>query len=128
MKTSEICSNKCFGIDNYDGSCCSIEDRDFIIGPHNDCDDFINKLTKKFNRKIDKNSVFIYYEEGKQLFPNKINWQNINNYPAFRIDINSSKKNCIFYNTHIKSCSIYDIRPSTCKNYKCNYLIEALKK
>ena len=36
-----ICSNKCWGSPGYHGSCCSVEDRDYIIGPHHDTDEFI---------------------------------------------------------------------------------------
>ena len=39
-----ICSNKCYGIPGHHGSCCTIEDRDFIIGPHSDAEEFVTKL------------------------------------------------------------------------------------
>ena len=71
-----ICSYKCWGIDNYDGSCCSIENRDFIIGPHPDADIFIENLSIKLDREIKKEEVFIEYDEGKKMFPDKKFWLN----------------------------------------------------
>lgn len=117
-----ICSNKCWGSPGYHGSCCSVEDRDYIIGPHHDTDEFISNLSKKFGREIEKEEVFIEYNEGKNLFPNKTSWQNEMSYPAFRVDLFNPKLPCIFYNTKIKSCSIYDVRPKTCREYECDYL------
>ena len=117
-----ICSNKCWGSPGYHGSCCSVEDRDYIIGPHHDTDEFILNLSKKFGREIEKEEVFIEYNEGKNLFPNKTSWQNEMSYPAFRVDLFNPKLPCIFYNTKIKACSIYDVRPKTCREYECDYL------
>jgi Fe-S-cluster containining protein len=117
-----ICSNKCWGSPGYHGSCCSVEDRDYIIGPHHDTDEFISNLSKKFGREIEKEEVFIEYNEGKNLFPNKTSWQNEMSYPAFRVDLFNPKLPCIFYNTKIKACSIYDVRPETCRVYECDYL------
>ena len=116
INSSNICSNKCWGVNNYDGSCCNIENRDFIIGPHLDADDFIKKLNKK------RKDVFYDYEEGKNIFPDKQVWQNKKNYPALKIDLNNNKKPCIFYDTKLKNCSVYEIRPQTCQKYNCDYL------
>lgn len=122
IKISDVCSTQCFGIDGYDGSCCSIEDRDWIIGPIGDSHEFIEKLSSKLGRKISWDDVFIKWEEGKDLFPNKPAWQDRNNYPAFRIDLDNPKRSCIFYNTTVKSCMVYDIRPHTCRTYQCAHL------
>jgi hypothetical protein len=54
-----ICSNKCWGSPGYHGSCCSVEDRDYIIGPHHDTDEFILNLSKKFGREIEKEEVHL---------------------------------------------------------------------
>lgn len=122
MEESYICSKKCWGVDNYDGSCCCVENRDFIIGTHLDTDDFIENLSLKLNRDFKKEEIFIEYEEGKNIFPDKSNWQNPKCYPALRIELENIRKNCIFYNNTLKFCSVYDIRPETCQNYKCDYL------
>lgn len=117
-----ICSNKCFGIPEHHGSCCTIEDRDYIIGPHPDSNELIDILSDKLGREIEWGEVFVGYEEGKNMFPNKPTWQNKDSYPAFRVDFYNPRLPCIFYNTKIKSCGIYDIRPKTCRDYECEYL------
>ena len=59
LEPSFICSNKCWGVDNYDGSCCTIENRDFIIGPHPDADEFVERLSLKFGKQFKKENVYI---------------------------------------------------------------------
>jgi Fe-S-cluster containining protein len=122
-----ICSNKCWGVENYHGSCCSIEDRNWIIGPHYDTSEFLSRLENKFGRKILYNEVFIDYEEGKNIFPNKSVWQDPKHYPCLRLNFESQTKSCIFYNNSIRACSIYEIRPTICQNYECEYLEEQTK-
>lgn len=117
-----ICSNKCFGVDGYHGSCCSIEDRNYIIGPHNDTEEFIKRLSNKLGREIQEEDIFINFDEGSKLFPNKSVWQNPESYPALIVDFYNPKLPCIFYNTKLKACSIYEIRPNTCVNFECDYL------
>ena len=117
-----ICSNKCYGVEGYHGSCCSIEERNYIIGPHHDTEEFIKTLSEKLGREVIKEDVFINYEEGSRLFPNKSSWQNPDSYPAFRVDFYNPKLPCIFYNTKLKFCTIYDVRPKTCRDYECEYL------
>lgn len=117
-----ICSTKCFGINGYHGSCCNLEDRDWIIGPHYDTDEFIQRLSLRFGQEITKEDIFIEYEEGSKLFPNRSVWQNPESYPALRVDFFNPKLPCIFYNSKVKSCTVYDIRPKTCQVYECDYL------
>ena len=119
-----ICSNKCLGFDNNHGGCCTVDERDFIIGPHSDTDRFIEDLSKKFGREIKKEDVFINYKEGSSLFPEKPTWQQFSNFPALRVDLDNPRKPCIFYNIHMRSCMVYDIRPKTCQEFECHYLIE----
>jgi len=127
MSACDICSNKCFGIEGYDGSCCTVEERDWIMGPIHDAEEFIKKLSNKLGRAINRDDIFIDYEEGKSLFPLKPVWQNKDHYPAFRIDLNNKRLPCIFYNTTVKSCMVYSIRPKTCRDFKCDYLKEQTK-
>lgn len=124
LPVAQICSTKCYGVDNHDGACCKIADRDFIIGPHSEEDiiGFLTRLSTKFDREIKREDVFIDYEEGKNLFPNKLNWQSPKNYPAFRIDTNNPNYPCIFYNETVKACMIHNIRPLVCFNYYCDYV------
>jgi len=117
-----ICSNKCYGGEGYHGSCCSIEERNYIIGPHHDTEEFIKNLSEKLGREVNEDDVFIKFEEGSRMFPNKSAWQNPDSYPAFRVDFYNPKLPCIFYNTKLKFCTIYDVRPKTCRDYECEYL------
>jgi Fe-S-cluster containining protein len=110
----------------HHGSCCTLEDRDFIIGPHPDAEEFVTKLSDKLGREIEYREVFVDYEEGKTLFPNKSTWQNPGSYPALRVDFYNPRLPCIFYNTKVRACSMYDIRPTTCQEYECEYLTNSL--
>lgn len=120
----QICSFKCWGIDNYDGSCCTLENRDWIMGPVLDSDNFLDGLSKKIGRKVEFSEVFYNFSDGSNLFPDRQMWQDPNNFPSFKVDLNSPRKPCIFYNQSIRSCMVYEIRPDTCRNYSCDYLKE----
>jgi len=123
-----ICSDKCYGNDGQHGSCCRLEDRDWIIGPHCDGDVFIENISKKFGREIKYDDVFVEYDEGSKQFPNKSVWQIPSNYPALRVNKNDPTLPCIFYNTAMRACSVYSIRPQTCRDYECEYLTSETKK
>jgi Fe-S-cluster containining protein len=116
-----VCSNKCWGIEGYDGSCCTVEDRDWIMGPINDSHQFIEKLSEKLGEKVKHEDIFIEFEEGKELFSDKPSWQTPISYPAFRVKLDNKKLPCIFYDTDEKQCIVYDVRPKTCSSYECNY-------
>jgi Fe-S-cluster containining protein len=121
------CSKNCFGIKGYHGSCCRLEDRDFIIGPIHDPKEFLERLNRHFNRQFSWSDVFIDYEEGSKMFPNKSTWQNTTAYPALKIDLDSYDKRCIFYNNHLRACSVYEIRSVTCSRFQCDHLKSVLK-
>lgn len=123
-----ICSNKCLGFIGNHGGCCTVGDRDFIIGPHLDTNDFLDRLSEKLGREILFKEVFFSFEEGKNLFPNKSTWQDPQNFPALKLDLTNPKFPCIFYNTHVRACMVYDIRPDTCATFECNYLTEQTEK
>jgi len=123
-----ICSNKCWGDEGHHGSCCKLEDRDFIIGPHHDSNKFIKRLSERFGREIKYEDVFIEYDEGKEQFPNKSVWQSPSNYPALRVNKNDSTLPCIFYNVAMRACSVYSIRPQVCGEYECEYLTNKTNK
>ena len=130
-----ICSNKCFGIPDHHGSCCTIDVRDYIMGAHPDADEFITNLSKKFGREIKREEVFVEYEEGKDMFSYEKNgitgksiWKREESYPALRVDLNNPSLPCIFYNTHMRACSVYDIRPKICREYECDYLTKNTSK
>ena len=121
-KIAEICSQRCFGIDQYHGSCCKLENRDWIIGPVTDTHEVLQRLSKQFDRPVDYADVFIDFEEGSRLFPGRSTWQNPGAYPAMRVNVDSVDRACVFYNNIIKGCSIHPIRPALCQGFKCDYL------
>lgn len=119
---TDICGDKCMGYDDNHGGCCTLYDRDFIIGPHIDPLNFLSRLENKFGRKIKYSEVFIDYEEGKNLFPHLSYWQRKQSYPALRVNTQLNSKPCIFYNETVRRCSVYEIRPAICSNFQCEYL------
>lgn len=125
-----ICRNKCQGIDKFYGACCTLDNRNYIIGVHKEKEikEFLKKLSKKFDRQIKKEEIFIEYEEGKNLFYDKQVWQDANNYPALRVDTENNIFPCIFYNLTLKQCSIYEIRPYICREFLCSFLKSKIKK
>jgi Fe-S-cluster containining protein len=122
------CQKKCFGFDSYHGSCCRLENRDYIIGPIHDPHEFLDRLNKHYSQNFKYSDIFIEYEEGSKLFPNKFNWQKESAYPALRINLTTSDNSCIFYNNQLKLCTVYSIRPSICSSFLCDYLRGELEK
>ena len=117
------CCEKCLGQVGNHGGCCQIDDRDYIIGPVSDPVLFLQRLKEKYpGIRIEWKDVFIDYEEGSKMFPERFNYQNPAHYPALRVDYNHVRKPCIFYNSILKCCNVYEIRPSMCKNFYCDYL------
>jgi len=133
MSTEKVirntCSRECFGIKNYDGSCCSVESRDYIIGPisREEQRRFLHDINDTYDETKTLDDVFIEYEEGSNLFPEKSNWQSPQNFPALRVT-DSEKKSCTFYNELNKKCDVHAIRPSVCANYCCDHLTGILDK
>jgi Fe-S-cluster containining protein len=117
-----ICSFNCWGREGHDASCCTLEDRNWIIGPHKDTEAFLGRLSEKIGRKVKFQEVFYDYEEGHKKFPDKEVWQSTDNYPALRVDEENKRLPCVNYNIATRSCMVYDIRPQICKDYVCDYL------
>jgi len=118
----DICAFSCFGQKGNYASCCSIEERNWIMGPILDYEKVLSDLSEKYGREVTFKEVFYDFDEGSKTFSARKVWQDPNNFPAMRIDFSTPKKTCVFYNENLKVCSIYEIRPETCKNYFCDYL------
>jgi Fe-S-cluster containining protein len=116
------CGQRCMGQPGNKGGCCTLGDRDFIIGPMPDVDEFLVRLAARLGRPVARWEVFIDYEEGKALFPERSCWQNPRNYPALRIDTMQAKLPCRFYDAAGGRCSVYEIRPNVCRTYMCGPL------
>jgi Fe-S-cluster containining protein len=117
-----ICSFNCWGRKDYDGSCCHLEDRDFIIGRIDDWKEFLVRLSNKIGRTVEFKEVFYDFEEGSKKFPNKPSFQDPRNFPCFRVDEEKKRLPCVNYNSAIRACGVYDIRPNTCRDYFCDHL------
>lgn len=120
--STSFCRTNCCGINNYHGNCCSLQTRDWIIGPILDPYTVLENLRKKFSLDFNYDDIFIDYPEGSKLFPEKTVWQNPMSFPAMRINLESKNLNCIFYNNNLKLCTIHEIRPNTCKEFECSHL------
>ena len=117
------CQKNCYGVPNYGGSCCTVSNRDWIIGPISDTEETLERVRKLFpGLEVNRSDLFISFDEGSKLFPEKETWQNPDHYPCMRVNTNSNEMPCIFFNEVLKCCQIYDDRPKTCSNYKCDHL------
>jgi Fe-S-cluster containining protein len=120
------CSSKCMGMPGNKGGCCTLADRDFIIGPIKDADAFVERLSQQRGQPISRADVFIELEEGRALFPERSTWQMAECYPAFRVVENNPLHPCNFYDVNAGQCTVYDIRPNTCRTYQCDHLKNVL--
>lgn len=120
LLTEYTCSKKCMGVKGNDGGCCRVDDRDFIMGPLADADDFILRLAIA-KTVVDAREILIAFEEGSKLFPDRPVWQDPKNYPAMRPDCLRPGNPCVLYDARV-GCTVYEIRPATCKNFTCEAL------
>ena len=121
------CQQCCLGIKGNSGGCCTLDDRDWIMGPVHDSHEVLERVKNKFpGIDITWNDLFITFEEGSKMFPERSNWQDPANFPCMRVLQGVPRNPCLFYNLQLKSCMIYEIRPNTCKSFHCEYLKYAL--
>lgn len=117
------CQKKCCGEDMQDGACCKSQNGEWMIGPIPDDIEVLGRVRRQFKGiEIKWKDIFIDYNEGKHLFPDRPSWQKPENYPVMRIRLDIKDRPCVFYNDHIKCCQIYKSKSVTCSNYKCDYL------
>ena len=69
------CSQNCMGVRGNSGGCCTLDDRDFIIGPVRDADAFLADLGRRLGREVSRDEAFIDFDEGRALFPERPTWQ-----------------------------------------------------
>ncbi len=120
------CSQNCMGHRGNFGGCCTLDDRDFIPGPVRDADAFLDDLGRLLRREVSREEVFIDFEEGQALFPERSEWQNPANYPALRVRPDVARIPCRFYDPSTRACTVYDIRPAMCRNYLCDHLKDVI--
>jgi Fe-S-cluster containining protein len=117
------CQKTCLGFPGNHGGCCTIGNRDYIIGPIYDHQETLKRVQEHFpDVEVTWSDLFIGYEEGRKLFPEKSFWQEESNYPCMRIFVDEPNHPCVFYNKQIKCCSIHKAKSDVCTNYFCDYL------
>ena len=129
MALENVCQKRCLGYEGMHGNCCTLTNRNWIIGPVADHEKFLVALRAAYpGVEIAWEDVFIGFEEGSRLFPERPVWQDPVNYPAFRPNFAEKELPCVFYNSSIKACGVYEIRPWLCGHFKCEYLADYIKK
>ncbi len=122
------CSQNCMGWRGNVGGCCTVDDRNWIIGPVGDVDvaTFLVDLGRVLGREVSRDEAFIDFEEGRALFPERSQWQNPANYPALRVLPDVARIPCRFYESSTGGCTVHDIRPALCRNYFCDHLKDVI--
>jgi len=67
LVTHYTCTRNCYGKKGNAGACCTVADRDFIIGPITDTREFLKRLSEADGLKHTFAEVFIEYPEGSKL-------------------------------------------------------------
>ena len=114
------------GVPGNAGGCCTLDDRDFIPGPVRDADAFLADLARLLHREVTRQEVFIDFEEGRALFPERSTWQESANYPALRVRPDVDWIPCRFYEPTTGACTVYDIRPAMCRDFLCDHLKDVI--
>jgi len=115
------CLKNCMGSPGVASGCCALGTRDYIIGPIPDADALLKRLSKHFGRDVPYDEVFIDYEEGSKLFPERDIWQQKENFPAIRVNEKDESLPCMFL-ADDNLCSIHEVRSVTCRNYTCDHV------
>lgn len=120
-----MCSQKCMGHAGHKGGCCTMANRDYIIGPVRDAEASLARISQHLGRPLAFGEVFIDFEEGKSLFPERSTWQNPANFPAMRVEMDEAH-GCQYYDHATGGCGIYEARPNLCRGYQCGWLRETV--
>ena len=76
---------QCQGLKGNNGDCCHIRDKNWIIGKVKDDKELLERVQKEYDKNLTWNDLFIDYDEGSKMFPDKSDWQNKDLYPAMRV-------------------------------------------
>ncbi len=130
---SYTCLRNCCGVAEQSGVCCTLADKDWILGPIEDFAEVLKRLEERLGRPVPFAEVFIDYEEGRRLFPGKSSWQDPAHYPAMRVVPDApdapdtpdtpdtlTSYSCAFLKNG--KCSIHDIKPKVCAVFLCEYV------
>ena len=111
---------QCQGLKGNNGECCHIRDKNWIIGKVKDDKELLERVQKKYDKNLTWNDLFIDYDEGSKMFPDKSDWQNKDLYPAMRVRPELEGSPCVFFDN---GCKIHEIKSDVCKEYKCQWLV-----
>ena len=114
------CMEQCQGLKGNNGECCHIRDKNWIIGKVKDDKELLERVQKEYDENLTWNDLFIDYEEGSKMFPDKPDWQNKDLYPAMRVRPELEGSPCVFFDN---GCKIHEIKSDVCKEYKCQWLV-----
>lgn len=116
------CGQRCMGVPGQKGGCCTLDERDWIIGPVRDVDAFLAGLSRTFGREVSRQEALIDYEEGRALFPDRPMWQVPSHYPAMRVLTDVPRHPCRYHDTSTGACTVHAVRPALCRDYQCAHL------
>ncbi len=119
--TVHTCLRNCMGNAGLAAGCCTVGPRDYIIGPIHDSAALLERLSIHYNRDVPYEEIFIDFEEGSAMFPERSQWQRPECFPALRLADNPDILPCIFL-AEDNLCSIHEIRSTTCRSYRCEHL------
>jgi len=119
--TVHTCLKNCYGERDMAGSCCTLTDRNYIIGPIRDAPALLARVSEKYGRDVPWDEIFIGFEEGSALFPDRPIWQREKSFPALRPNMSDATLPCHFLGED-NLCTIHDIRSTTCSKYFCGHL------
>ena len=123
--TAHCCLRNCMGHSGWAAGCCTLADRDYIIGPIPDARALLDRLSALYGRTVAHREVFVDFEEGAALHPGRAMWQDPRNYPAIRTRADDPALPCIFL-ADDNLCSIHAIRSVTCRNFQCAHVRDAV--
>ncbi len=119
------CTRNCMGVENNAVGCCTLYDRDYIIGPIPDSNKLLERYRETVNPEATHEELFVDFEEGKTLFPERESWQTPKNFPAIRVDMESTSHRCQYLGDD-NLCTIHEIRSETCRKFSCGHVKDLL--
>lgn len=125
----ETCLGNCCGVPGLKAGCCRLDpdDLEHVLGKVDE--EWITETVKWFRKKgimIGRADLVIDFEEGLKVGPKFFNDHPVfklkTSYPFLRFKIDGLRFSCVFLNNNSGKCTIYQNRPSMCRNYLCAFV------